>query len=166
MLCVTGPAFGQAPAGDALIQHCDGLLTQEQSERLAQRWVAAWNSGNPDRVMSEYTENLEFRAQGILANPRISNPSGVLHGQADNRLRWFNPAQPGPGTSFRIVEVFAGVRSFSIFYINGRNVHVNEVMEVAPDCRIERSNALYAPVPPAYAQPLAAAPAAPPPPGK
>jgi hypothetical protein len=167
LLCLSGPALAQAPSGDALIRHCDGLLSQEQAERLAQRWVGAWNSTSIERVMAEYTENFEFRAGGILDNARISDPSGILHGHADNRRRWFAGTTKN-SQNFRIVEVFAGVRSFSVFYINSRNQHVNEVMEVAPDCRIERANALYAPPRPAYGQPLvpppppvAAAPAQP-----
>lgn len=151
------PAGAQAPAapvsampGDAaLIQHCEGLLSLEQSYALARHWVDGWNSTSADTVMALYTPDFEFRARGIIASNRISNPSGVLRGQADNRLRWFDPAAKGVkgAGAFRLVAAYAGVRSIAVQYLTGRSEPVVEVMEYAPECKIERSNAMYGPLP-------------------
>jgi hypothetical protein len=157
LLSVSAPALAQAPAapvsvlpGDAaLIQHCQGLLSMEQTYALARHWVDSWNSTSADTVMALYTPDFEFRARGILTSLRIANPSGVLHGQADNRLRWFDPAAKGVkgAGNFRLIDAYAGVRSVAVHYLNGRSEPVVEVMEYAPDCKIERSNAMYGPLP-------------------
>ncbi len=69
----------------------------------------------------------------------------MLHGQADNRLRWFGKAGNKEKSSqqFRLVGAYSGVRSIAIHYVNRNNRLVVEVSEYAPDCKIERSNALY-----------------------
>lgn len=160
LLCISGPALAQAPLrpappelvlpGDAaLVQRCEGLLSLEKTYALARHWIDAWNSNSTDRVMALYTPDFEFRAQGILTSPNISNSSGVLHGQADNRLRWFGKAGPDRSSQqFRLIDAYTGVRSIAVHYVNRANQLVVEVMEYAPDCRIERSNALYGLAPP------------------
>lgn len=143
------PAIAQ-PGDAALIKNCDGLFNGAKTYALARHWVDAWNSTSVDRVMALYTSDVEFRARGILPNNRISNPSGILRGQADNRLRWFDPAT-GPvkaAGTFRLVDAYAGVRSIAVHYLNAQSEPVVEVMEFAPDCKIQRSNALYGPPPP------------------
>lgn len=157
LLCCSVPALAQAPAapvsaqpGDAaLIQRCEGVLSLEQSYALARHWIDSWNSASVDRVMALYTQDFEFRARGITTSPRRGDPSGILRGQADNRLRWFDPAANGmKGVgNFRLVGAYAGVRSVAVHYLNGRSEPAVEVMEYAPDCKIERSNAMYG-VPP------------------
>jgi len=156
LLSGSGPCWAQVPApvsalpGDAaLIQHCQGLFSLEQSYALARHWVDSWNSTSTDTVMALYTPDFEFRARGIITSPRIPNPSGMLHGQADNRLRWFDPVAKGVkgAGNFRLIDAYAGVRSVAVHYLNGRSEPVVEVMEYAPDCKIERSNAMYGPLP-------------------
>jgi hypothetical protein len=160
LLCVSEPALAQTqlrpappelvqPADAALMQRCEGLLDMARTYALARHWIDAWNSNSTDRVMALYTADFEFRAQGILGSPNISNPSGVLHGQADNRLRWFGKAGPDRSSQqFRLIDAYGGVRSIAVHYANRANQLVVEVMEYAPDCKIERSNALYGLAPP------------------
>jgi len=162
LLSLPTPVLAQAlapvsalPGDAALIQHCQGLLSLEQSYALARHWVDSWNSTSADTVMALYTPDFEFRAPGILTSPRIANPSGVLHGQADNRLRWFDPAAKGVKGAgvFRLIDAYAGVRSVAVHYLNGRSEPVVEVMEYTPECKIERSNAMYGAPPPGYSPP-------------
>jgi hypothetical protein len=143
-----GPVTAQ-PGDAALIQHCDGLFNLAKTYALARNWIDAWNSTSVDRVVALYTPDLEFRARGILSSNRKSDPSGILHGQSDNRLRWFDPATgatKGPG-SFRLLDAYAGVSSIAVHYLNAQSEPVVEVMEYAPNCKIERSNAMYGPEP-------------------
>lgn len=121
---------------------CEGRLDQSQARKLAEHWIAAWNSHTADTIMALYTEDFEMRSHYTLTNPRISDPSGVLRGQAKNRLRWFGDGDGNQTRWFDLIGVFAGVRSIAIHYRTG-NTEVIEVEEFAPDCRIERSNALY-----------------------
>ncbi len=167
LLCLSGavqaqqpvPAPTPAPApppvsalpGDAalLAQPCTGLFSIQKAYAHARKWIDSWNSTSADVVMALYTPDFEFRARGIINNARISRPDGVLRGQADNRLRWFDPAAKGvKGTSnFRLIGAYAGVRSVAVHYLNARSEPVVEISEYAPDCKIERSNALYGPLP-------------------
>ena len=150
-----GNAFAQSPLpsvsqkGDAaLITNCDGLFNLPKTYALARNWIDAWNSTSVNRVMGLYTTDFEFRARGILPNNRKSSPNGILRGQADNRLRWFDPTagDAKASSNFRLIDAFAGVRSIAVHYLNNSSEPVVEVMEFAPDCKIERSNALYGPM--------------------
>jgi hypothetical protein len=167
LLCASTAALAQAPAappnqwnrvppvtalaGDAalLAQPCDGLLSMEKTYALARHWVDAWNSTSADAVMALYTSDFEFRARGIITSARAGNPGGILHGQADNRLRWFDPAANGAKAAgfFRLIDAYAGVRSIAVHYLTARSEPAVEVMEYARDCKIERSNAMYGPLP-------------------
>lgn len=140
-----------ALAGDAalLAQPCEGVLSMDKTYALARKWVDAWNSTSADAVMGLYTADFEFRARGIITHPVVGNPGGVLHGQADNRRRWFDPARNGVKAAgfFRLIDAYAGVRSIAVHYLTPRSEPVVEVMEYARDCKIERSNAMYGPMP-------------------
>lgn len=153
LLCLPSAASAQTvaarPSDAALIKNCDGLFTLAKTYALARNWIDAWNSTSADRVMTLYTPNFEFRTRGILVSNRKSDPGGILHGQADNRMLWFDPAAAGvrETSSFRLVDAYAGVRSIAVHYINAAGEPVIEVNEYAPDCKIERSNAMYGPMP-------------------
>ena len=123
---------------------CEGRLSQPLAQKLAEHWIAAWNSHKADTIMALYTEDFEMRSHYTLTNPRISDPSGVLRGQAKNRLRWFGDGDGNQTRWFDLIGVFTGVRSIAIHYKSG-TTEVIEVEEFAPDCKIERSNALYGP---------------------
>jgi hypothetical protein len=153
------PPVTAQPGDAALLQHCDGLLSLAQSYALGRRWIDAWNSTDTSRIMDLYTPDFEFRARGILTNSRISSPTGVLHGQADNRNRWFGTQTTIPSSGFRLIDIYSGVRSIAVHYLNQRSEPVVEVMEYAPDCKIERSNAMYGVLPVGFGQPLAPPPA-------
>jgi hypothetical protein len=157
-----GPVIAQ-PGDAALIKNCDGLFNGAKTYALARNWVDAWNSTSVDRVMALYSSDFEFRARGILPNNRISSPSGILRGQADNRLRWFDPAAGSvkPAGTFRLIDAYAGVRSIAVHYLNAQSEPVVEVMEFTPDCKIQRSNALYGPIPPGMSNAWEAYPSSP-----
>lgn len=135
------------------MQRCEGLFSLPKTYALARHWIDAWNSNSTDRVMALYAPDFEFRAVGILNNARISNPTGILHGQADNRLRWFGTAKEKGSQQFRLIDAYAGVASIAIHYVNRANVLVVETEEYGPDCKVVRSNALYGIGPPAEPQP-------------
>jgi len=141
LLLPTGAWAQTAP----IQEKCEGHLSQALARKLAEHWIAAWNSHKADTIMALYTEDFEMRSHYTLTNPRISDPSGVLRGQAKNRLRWFGDGDGNQTRWFDLVGVFAGVRSIAIHYKTAASTEVIEVEEFAPDCRIERSNALYGP---------------------
>src|SRR3954462_14162911 len=117
-----GPSVAQK-ADAALITNCDGLFSLPKTYALARNWIDAWNSTSVSRVMALYASDFEFRARGILPNNRKSSATGVLKGQADNRLRWFDPASGDAKASsnFRLIDAFAGVRSIAVHYLNNSN---------------------------------------------
>ena len=139
-----GPVIAQ-PGDEIYTQNCKGLFNLAKTNALARKWVDAWNSTSVSQVMALYAPDVEFRARGILTSSRKSDPDGTLRGQADNRLRWFDPAGGDAKTSagFRLIDAFAGVGSIAVHYLNGASEPVVEVMEFTPDCKIQRSMALY-----------------------
>ena len=152
VLCIPAEAFAQPAAQGSTPSSCDHLFTTDEARARAEKWINSWNAHNADGVMALYTPDFEFRAHGVLSSPRISHPSGILRGHADNRLRWFGDGDDSQSTRrFGWIGHFTGVRSAAVHY-NGPNSRVvAEVSEYAPNCLIERSSALYQPhVPVAY----------------
>lgn len=143
LLLISTGASAQIPAAP-IAEKCEGRLSQELARKLAEHWIAAWNSHKADTIMALYTGDFEMRSHYILKNERISDPSGTLRGQAKNRLRWFGDGDGNQTRWFDLIGVFAGVRSIAILYKTG-NTEVVEVEEFTSDCKIERSNALYGP---------------------
>jgi hypothetical protein len=143
LLLIPASAWAQTSA-PPIAEKCEGRLSQALAQELAEHWIAAWNSHKADTIMALYTEDFEMRSHYTLNNPRISDPSGVLKGQAKNRLRWFGDGDGNQTRWFDLIGVFAGVRSIAIHYKTA-TAEVIEVEEFAPDCKIERSNALYGP---------------------
>ena len=128
----------------AQARKCDGLIPQALARALAEEWIAAWNSHKAAPVMALYADDFEMRSPGIVTAAR-GDPSGVLKGQARNRERWFGDGEGDQTRLFKLIEVFAGVRSITILYENRAGQRVTEVEEYRSDCKAERSNALYGP---------------------
>lgn len=96
---------------------------------FATEWVAAWNSGDLERVFSHYADDFEMRSPLIVE--RGFSPTGVLRGKDAIRPYWgAGIANANPPLSFELIDAYAGVDTIAIHYRSlGRKVVV-EVIEL------------------------------------
>jgi hypothetical protein len=117
------------------------MITREFAEAFATEWIEAWNSHNLDRIMSHYSESLEFSSPRIITV--AGEPSGRLKGRAAVRAYWSKALARQPDLHFRLVTVFSGVASAVIHYQRPDGSYAAEHFEFEPGGKVLKSSAHY-----------------------
>ena len=107
---------------------------------FAKEWVAAWNSGDLERIFSHYTDDFEMRSPLIVE--RGFSKDGVLRGKEAIRPYWgAGIASAKPPLCFELIDAYAGVNTVAIHYRSvGRKIVV-EIIEFDEQRRAIRGNA-------------------------
>ncbi len=104
------------------------LIDRAFALAFAAEWIAAWNSGDLERVFSHYVDDFEMRSPLIVE--RGFSPDGVLCGKEAIRPYWgAGIASANPPLSFELIDAYAGIDTVAIHYRSvGRKVVV-EIIE-------------------------------------
>jgi ketosteroid isomerase-like protein len=118
------------------------VIDRAFARAFAEEWVAAWNSGDLERIFSHYADDFEMRSPLIVE--RGFSPTGVLRGKAEIRPYWgAGLAGAKPPIRFELIDAYAGVSTVAIHYRSvGRKVVV-EVIEFDDQRRGIRGSACY-----------------------
>jgi ketosteroid isomerase-like protein len=118
------------------------IIASEQAEAFAQEWVAAWNSGDLERILSHYADQFEMRSP--LIAERGFSPDGCLRGKDAIRPYWAAGLAATPPIHFELIGAHAGVGAIAIHYRSvGRGKTVVERIELGEDSKGIRAEALY-----------------------
>lgn len=115
------------------------------AESLAAQWIAAWNSGDLERILALYDDDFEMRSPLIVE--RGFSSSGTLRGKDAVRPYWAAgiaaAAAAEKPISFELIDVYGGIDTVAIHYKSvGRKV-VIEVLELDARGRVIRGTALH-----------------------
>jgi ketosteroid isomerase-like protein len=104
------------------------VIDRDFALAFAAEWVAAWNSGDLERVLSHYADDFEMWSPLIVE--RGFSPTGVLRGKEAIRPYWgAGITNAKPPLRFELIDAYAGVDAVAIHYRSvGRKVVV-EVIE-------------------------------------
>lgn len=116
-------------------------LTQADSRRLAQEWIAAWNSHDLDAIMALYAPGVVFQTPTIIATLGVAD--GRVSGAEGLREHFARGLQRLPDLRFDLEAVYTGVRSIAITYRWADGTPVCELHEYDEEGLIERVQALY-----------------------
>jgi ketosteroid isomerase-like protein len=118
------------------------IVDSQFAHELATRWVAAWNSGDLERVFALYADDFEMRSPLIVE--RGFSPTGLLRGKAAIRPYWgAGIATANPPLRFELLGAFAGVNTVVVHYRSvGRKIVV-EVLELDESGVISRGSACH-----------------------
>lgn len=118
------------------------VIDRASARGLAERWVAAWNSGDLEQVFALYHDDFEMRSP--LIAERGFAPAGVLRGKAAIRPYWgAGIASARPPLRFELVDAYGGVDTVAIHYRSvGRKVVV-EILELDDHGRVIRGCACH-----------------------
>lgn len=117
--------------------------TPPSPEEAAKVWIAAWNSNDLERILDQFSEDVE------LVSPRVvellGDPSGTIRGKAALRAYFGKGLAAAPNLRFDLVRVYRGVGDFAIEYRRHDGRTVVETLELGPDHRVRRASVYYAP---------------------
>jgi hypothetical protein len=132
-----------AAAGQSAAPAREGPSTIEPQRALsfAREWIAAWNSHDLERILSHYTEDFEMASPLIIE--RLGEASGVLKGKTAIRSYWARGLAAKPPLRFKLVGVFAGVRSITIQYRSIGRRDAAEVLQFNDAGQVIRAAAHY-----------------------
>ncbi|MDQ0466115.1 ketosteroid isomerase-like protein [Caulobacter ginsengisoli] len=109
----------------------------------AEEWIAAWNSGDLDRILSHYSDDFTMTSPYIVE--RMGVASSHLVGKAAVRDYWAKGLAIQPPLRFVLTDVVAGVSSLAIYYASNRGKQVVEKIDFDAAGRAIRGEALQRP---------------------
>src|SRR5205823_11587234 len=84
------------------------VIDRGSARALAERWIAAWNSGDLEQVFALYHDDFEMRSPLIVERGFAS--TGVLRGKAAIRPYWdVGIASTKPPLRFELIDAYGGV---------------------------------------------------------
>lgn len=111
------------------------------AEEAAKAWIAAWNSHDLERILDQFSEDVE------LVSPRVvellGDPSGTLRGKAALRSYFGKGLAAAPNLRFELLRVYRGIRDFAIEYRRHDGRTVVETLEPGRDGRFRRAMVYY-----------------------
>ena len=118
------------------------VLDAAFARHFATQWIAAWNSGDLERVFALYADDFEMRSP--LIAERGFSPGGVLRGKAAIRPYWgAGLANAKPPLAFELLDAYAGVGTVAIHYRSVGRRYVVEVIELDAERRVVRGSACH-----------------------
>ncbi len=102
------------------------MLTQEQADRLAAAWAAAFNRHDLDAILAHYSEDVELTSPFVVQ--LLGDPDGTLRGKANLRAYLSLGLTMFPDLAFTVLRVFPGVNSLVVHYRGVDDVLAAEVM--------------------------------------
>lgn len=110
----------------------------------SEEWIAAWNSGDLDRILSHYSDDFSMTSPYIVE--RMGLASGRLEGKAAVRDYWAKGLAMQPQLHFVLTDVVAGVSSLAIYYESNRGKQVVEKIDFDAAGLAIRGEALQRPL--------------------
>lgn len=117
------------------------MLTAEQGQHFAERWIEAWNRHDLDAILAHYHPEVEFISPFVIR--LLDRPDGALHGVEALRDYFARGLSAYPDLHFQLHSVLLGVGSVTLHYRSVNNLSAAEVMELDEEGRVTRVLAHY-----------------------
>jgi hypothetical protein len=117
------------------------VITTEQAQALAQRWIAAWNAHDLAAILVLYTDDFS------MSSPYIAEVTGEASGRLDGKdavgAYWRRALVNYPDLEFELLHVFCGVEAIALTYriLGGRMA--TEFLRLNSEGLISAGVALY-----------------------
>jgi ketosteroid isomerase-like protein len=117
------------------------IIDKTWAQTFADEWIAGWNSGDLERILSHYTDDFEMCSPFIVE--RMGVPSGILRGKAAIRPYWGPALKASPPIRFELIAVYTGADRIAIHYRSVARTLVVEVLTFNADLRATHGMAVY-----------------------
>jgi ketosteroid isomerase-like protein len=118
------------------------VIDRAFARSFAEKWIAAWNAGDLERIFSLYADDFEMRSP--LIAERGFSERGILRGKDAIRPYWSaGIASAKPPLVFELIDAYGGVGTVAIHYRSVGRKYVIEVIELDPEGRAIRGSACH-----------------------
>jgi len=117
------------------------MLTQEQAERFADAWYAAWNEHDLDAILEHYADDVEMTSP--LVGALTGGDDAGLSGKDALRAYFAAALDRYPDLRFEPIRLFVGVDSLVLSYESVGGAVTAEVVFLDGSGRVTRYAAHY-----------------------
>ncbi len=108
---------------------------------IAEDWIQAWNAKDLDRIMSYYSDEVEFEANTVLS--RWNMPQGKLKGRPELREHFRLGLLYEPDLFFTLEQVFTAPSGYAILYQRDNGNQVLHVVELNEKDKAKKVRVFY-----------------------
>jgi ketosteroid isomerase-like protein len=116
-------------------------MTRDEAWKLAEHWVAAWNAHDLELILTHYEEDVELTSP--VAAQLLGTADGKVVGKANLRAYFQRGLAAYPDLHFKLEDVFCGVNSVVLCYLNQKGTRTAEFMELSATGKVARVVANY-----------------------
>jgi len=116
-------------------------VTKDEAWELANEWVSAWNAHDLELILAHYEDDVELTSP--VAARLLGTTDGKVTGKAALRAYFQRGLEAFPELHFRLEEVFVGLNSVVLVYLNQNEKHTAEFMELSAGGKVARVVANY-----------------------
>jgi predicted ester cyclase len=116
-------------------------VTRDEASKLAEHWVAAWNAHDLELILTHYDDVVELTSP--VAAQLLGTPDGKVSGKANLRAYFERGLAAFPELHFHLEDVFWGVSSVVLCYLNQKGTRTAEFMELSATGKVARVVANY-----------------------
>ena len=116
-------------------------MTRDEAWKLAEHWVAAWNAHDLELILTHYEEGIELTSP--VAAQLFGTADGKVAGKANLRAYFQRGLTAYPELHFQLENVFWGVNSVVLCYLNQKGTRTAEFMELSATGKVVRVVANY-----------------------
>jgi hypothetical protein len=116
-------------------------MTRDEAWKLAEHWVGAWNAHDLELILTHYEEDVELTSP--VAAQLLGMPDGKVVGKANLRAYFQRGLTAYPELHFKLENVFWGINSVVLCYLNQKGTRTAEFMELSATGKVVRVVANY-----------------------
>jgi predicted ester cyclase len=116
-------------------------VTRDEAGKLANHRVAAWNAHDLELILTHYEEDVELTSP--VAAQLLGTPNGKVVGKANLQAYLQRGLAAYPELHFELENVFCGVTSVVLCYLNQKGTRTAEFMELSASGKAVRVAAKY-----------------------
>jgi len=117
-------------------------MTDEEALRIAQGWIAAWNSHDIDRILSHYSDSIALTSP--LASRVLGPGIDTVTGKPALRKYFLRALDTFPDLKFTLWGAYPGHESVVVHYESVRSLRAAEFMRIDGSARVCEVVAHYA----------------------
>jgi hypothetical protein len=129
------------PAEDAEKRDGGAGMTRDEAWKLAEHWVGAWNAHDLELILTHYEDGVELTSP--VAAQLLGTADGKVVGKANLRAYFQRGLAAYPELHFKLENVFWGINSVVLCYLNQKGTRTAEFMELSTTGRVARVVANY-----------------------
>ena len=100
------------------------MISQDNAQELADKWIESWNSHNIDNIISQYSDDVIFTSPFVAK--LLGDESGTISGKKALKSLFTKALEEYPDLKFELHDVLIGVNSLTLLYKS-----VNELLAAA-----------------------------------